>query len=192
LAGGTDISARGRAGMTPLIWAFLHQNKTGFALLLEHGADPNLQLTDTIDDLATKGSSAMSFAAMHEDIWYLQTVLKHGGDPNLVNAIRSNTPIVSSIFSLRIENAKLLIAAGANLNWQDRNGVTPLISAVIINQYELAYAMLEAGADPTLKTKNGATVLGYTRHPLVPEREQSRQKVLEYLKAKGMDVKHGP
>src|SRR5271167_4699984 len=46
LSMGVDVNVRGLDGMTPVIWAFLSQNKAGFEFLLRHGADPNLQLTD--------------------------------------------------------------------------------------------------------------------------------------------------
>jgi ankyrin repeat protein len=44
LQAGADINAAGKDGMTVLLWCFLHQNKTAFEYLLEHGANPNAQM----------------------------------------------------------------------------------------------------------------------------------------------------
>ena len=60
---GVDVNARGKDGVTPLLWALAQGGKPGFKYLLEHGANPNLQ--------AERGDSAMLLGAMHEDPEYL-------------------------------------------------------------------------------------------------------------------------
>jgi ankyrin repeat protein len=202
LAEGVGVNAQGKEGMTALIWAILHQNKEGFQYLLEHGANPNLQMTESTltDDGVTDGNSAMSFAAMHEDIWYLTQVLKHGGNPNLVNTVNGLTPIFEDIMrstrsSSRLMHVRMLIAAGANLNFQDEeDGDTPVMRAAKLNRYDMAYALLEAGADPKIKNQSGYTMLRpIQRNNTDPESEQYqwRAKVIDLLKAKGIDVEHG-
>jgi len=191
LSEGANINVRGRGGVTPLIWAFMKQNKAGFEYLLQHKADPNLQMED--------GRSAVAYAAMHEDIWYLRTVLKYGWNPNLENHVRSFTPICDSISSSnaidpRLDQVKLLIKSGANLNWQDRNGDTPLMLAVIANQYASAYAMLEGGADPMIKNNSDCTVVTFIKMiRTIPNSEtyKWRTKVIAFLDRKGIDVEHG-
>jgi ankyrin repeat protein len=201
LADGVGINTQGKEGMTALVWAILHQNKEGFQYLLEHGANPNLQMTESTltDDGVTDGNSAMSLAAMHEDIWYLAQVLKHGGNPNLVNPVNGLTPIFEDIMrstrsSSRLMHVKMLIAAGANLNFQEENGKTPLIIAARVSQYDIAYTMLEAGADPMIKNNWGQTILSEIKaihtDPM-SEQYQWRAKVIDFLKAKGIDVEHG-
>jgi ankyrin repeat protein len=192
---GADVNAPGRGGFTPLLYAFLSQSKEGFSYLLSRGANPNIQLTESFDDLLIKGSSTTSFAAMDKDIWYLKQVLEHGGDPNLVNATRSHTPIFSAIFSMRTENAEYLIKHGANLNWQDRDGKTPLIQSAILNQFELAYSMLEAGADPMIKDRFGNTVVHSIKRSIghtLPDGSKWREKLVALLKSKGIEVTEGP
>jgi ankyrin repeat protein len=194
LADGVDVNVKGRGGLTALLFSLLDQNKRGFEFLLNHGANPNIQLTETFDDLITQGNSVTSFAAMHEDSWYLKEVLKHNGDSNLVNSASSHTPIFSAIFSMRSGNAKLLIGAGSNLNWQDRDGITPLIQAANLNQFDLAYAMLEAGADPTIKDRFGNTVVHSIKRTVghtLPEGTKWRERVVELLESKGVDVVGG-
>jgi len=201
LVEGVQVDGRGKEGMTALIWAILQQNKKGFQYLLENGADPNIQMTDSnlaASDL-TAGNSAMSFAAMHEDPWYLEIVLKHGGNPNLVNPINGLTPIFECIMrstrsSSRLMHVKMLIAAGANLNFQGKNGETPIIAGATTSSYDLVYAMLEGGADPAIKDKWGYTVLSEIRAihtDPASEQYKWRNKTIDFLKAKGIDVEHG-
>lgn len=194
---GAKVNFQGKEGMTALIWAFLQENKKGYEHLLDKGADPNLQMTESTltSDGLTDGSSAMSLAAMHEDPWYLEGTLKHGGNPNIVNPVKSVTPVFQCIMLYdknhpRLEQLKLLIGAGANLNAQDRDGSTPMRLAAIANRYDLVYVMLAAGADPTIKTKAGTTVVSTIKRIRTdPKSElyQWRAKVIDLLKAKGID-----
>jgi ankyrin repeat protein len=195
---GAQINFQGREGMTALIWAFLQENKDGYEHLLRKRADPNLQMTESTltSDGLTDGSSAMSLSAMHEDPWYLKATLKHGGNPNIVNPVKSVTPVFQCIMLYdkkhpRLEQLKLLIDAGANLNAQDRDGSTPMRLAAIANRYDLVYVMLASGADPFIKTKAGTTLMSTIKRIRTdPKSElyQWRAKVIDLLKVKGIDI----
>jgi hypothetical protein len=52
-----------------------------------------------------------------------------------------------------------LIAAGANINFQDEEGLTPLMYAVIDGKIENCIALLQAGANPTITDNCGNTLL---------------------------------
>jgi ankyrin repeat protein len=193
LSAGVDLNARGKDNMTPVIWALLNQDKEGFECLLQHGANPNLQLSDGTSALAKElpfaGNSAMSLAAQHQDIWYLDTVLKYGGDVNLVNPFRGFTPIYASMEARRTLNAKRLINAGANLDYQDREGITPLIFAAMCNEYDVAYEMLKHGADPTIENKWGNTIVYFIKRSegrTTPDASAWRDKVAALLRDKGI------
>jgi ankyrin repeat protein len=113
---GIDVNAKGRYDVTPLLRSLLAKNKDGFDRLLKHGADPNI-----LDD---RGAAVMNEAAKEEDSYWLAQALKHKGNPNLVNAGNRNspgeTPIFYAITNQRTENAKLLIAAKADLNHKNK------------------------------------------------------------------------
>lgn len=200
---GAKVNFLGKEGMTALIWAFLQQNKKGYGHLLNNGADPNLQMTESTltSDGLTDGNSAMSLAAMHEEPWYLDVTLKHGGNPNIVNPVKG-VPVIFQCITLldrshpqpRLEQLKLLIAAGANLDARNKNDITPLMYAVRLNRYDMAYVLLQEGADPKQKTKWGTTVVYEIKESRTdPKNElyQWRAKVNDLLKAKGIDVENG-
>ncbi len=200
---GVKVNFQGKEGMTALIWAFLQENKKGYEHLLDKGADPNLQMTESTltSDGVTDGNSATSLAAMHEDPWYLEVALKHGGNPNFVNPV-NRMPVIFQCITLldrshpqpRLEQLKMLIAAGADLNARNKSDITPLMYAARLNRYDMAYLMLQAGADPRQKTKWGTSVVYEIKESRTdPKNElyQWRTKVIDLLKAKGIDVENG-
>jgi hypothetical protein len=69
------------------------------------------------------------------------------------------------LFSGRLERGKempiveLLLAAGANCNFQSRNGETPLIGAASLAAEDVGLRLLEAGARSDLKGAFGETAL---------------------------------
>lgn len=196
---GAAVNFQGREGMTALIWALLHENKKGYEHLLEKGANPNLQMTESTltSDGVTDGNSATSLAAMLEDPWYLEVTLKHGGNPNIVNPVTRMPVIFQCIMFLdrsdpqpRLKQLKMLIAAGADLNARNKSDLTPLMYAARLNRFDMAYIMLQAGADPRQRTKWGTTVVYEIKESHTdPKSElyQWRAKVIDLLKAKGID-----
>lgn len=188
---GVGLNARGKDDMTPLLWTMLKKNKAGFRYLLEHGADPNVQISAGTNS----GQSVMSFSALADDPEYLDLVLQHGGNPNLIDPKRGITPIFQSIHSYNVSNVRRLIAAGANLNFIGTRGQTPAIEAAIISQHEMVFYILKAGADPTIKDNLKATVIDWvTSDRIDPKSKVSewRAKTLELLKAKGVEIPLNP
>lgn len=199
---GAKIDFQGREGMTALIWAILHQNKSGYEHLLERGANPNLQMTASTltSDGVTAGNSAVGLAAMHEDPWYLKITLEHGGDPNLFNTVAGVTPIFRCIALLddprrsHLEHLQLLIAAGANLNARNALTTTPLMYAAMLSRYDMVYILLKAGADPTLTNRAGVGLAGVINNDHTDPGSELyawRGKVIEFLERRGIHVRIG-
>lgn len=186
---GINVNARGKDGMTPLIWAIYHLKKASYRALLEHGADPNLQ----IQSGRHAGGSVMQAAAGLSDSFYLKLALEHGGNPNLVNPYSSykRTPLFSAIdpFNPHVkENVDMLIKSGANLN-TDFNGVTPLMSAVASGRYDIVYLLLQAGADFHLEQKSLVAYIQIRNDD--PNNIMTtvwKKKVIEFLNAHGVEV----
>jgi ankyrin repeat protein len=185
---GVDKDTRGEGGVTFLIYGLLKGDKTGFEVLLEKGANPNIQTN-------VDGNSATSLAAMSDDSWYLRTVLKHNGDPNVVNPKTTETPIFEAISRLRKENVGVLIKAGANLNYKDWDSSTPLLQAAGGNQFDMVYEMLMAGADPTVFNKSNCSLFTLLRAAHIDAKSEEgswKTKVETLLTARGMDPKTEP
>jgi ankyrin repeat protein len=188
VSNGAQVNAQGVDGMTALYWAMAHQSKKGVSWLLDHGADPNVVN-------ARDGTAAISLAAMAPDPWYLKEILAHGGNPNFRNPLNQHTPLMDAIVPVSPENARALIAAGADLNPADARGFTVLFNASSNQRYEMVYDMLKAGADPTIKMgKRGNTILWSLRHSRAPPGTTQYDwlmKVRDLLRQRGIDVDNG-
>ncbi|WP_028298022.1 ankyrin repeat domain-containing protein [Olivibacter sitiensis] len=68
-----------------------------------------------------------------------------------------SSPLISAALFDRPEMAKLLIDAGADLNFQNKEGSTALITAAFFGRPEIVQMLLDKGADKTIKNKYGAT-----------------------------------
>ncbi len=98
LKNNTDINARGKDNITPLIFSYLSKDKKAFEVLLKNGANPNLKAKGDI--------SVMSLSTQDEDIYYLKMALRYGGDANLL--YDKNPIIFLSIPDRMWEHMKLL------------------------------------------------------------------------------------
>jgi ankyrin repeat protein len=192
VAQGADVNARGKDGLTLLMWALISENKASFKRLLEHGADPNLYIAGHY--LAGFHTVTKATAGIGNSSEWLEMALQHGGDPNLVTSITpkdTETPIFAAIESRRKQNLDLLIKAGADLNHQDHRGTTPMVYAAGMMYYDSAYYLLEAGADFRIMERNGFDVACEAVETTVDPRsdlERWRQKLLNALNAKGVDL----
>jgi ankyrin repeat protein len=166
LKSGVNINAAGKKNLTPLFWALAHDNFESFRKLLEHGADPNIQLKDNVHlpllrDTKSEerrifgaGSTIVTESACLYPPKYLELALKHGGNPNLINPITKLPPIYALIVRITfvetdndIANLKLLIEAGADINDKFGSEVSILEYAVRRQQPQIILTLLNAGAD---------------------------------------------
>ncbi|RME28189.1 MAG: hypothetical protein D6806_03330 [Deltaproteobacteria bacterium] len=200
IAQGADVNARGRGNMTPLLWAFPGGEEV-FRRILEHGADPNVKLTekiypfyawDSVTFLAAGPSP--SHACIFHDIPmdnYLELVLEHGGDPQIENGY-GRTPLFSAVtaFENSEKRIRLLLEAGADINHQDRFGDTPAMFAERHRRYDSLLVLLEAGADLRLVNKSGLDVVFMVARRLEfpTARAQHDKPVIDWFKGKGYDV----
>lgn len=178
--GSTSIDCRGKDDTTPLLFSVLACNKRAILLLLQNGANPNLQ--------DVNGYTPTNLTAGLSDPWFLETMLKNRGNPNFAN-VRGETPIFEAVMSLSIQNIDILAKAGTNLNAQTTGGATPMITAANLNRFDIVYHLLELGADPTIRDINGYTVLSRIQHNLIDPASplaKDREKVIDWLKARNL------
>lgn len=151
IAQGADVNCIGRQGVTPLFWALIKQNFKGYRFLLEQGADPNLDV-----EPSNRGWQAViEFAAAHPEFRWLKAALEHGGNPNATYTEWELPIIYEAILYRRLDNVKLLLEHGADINYQDKSGGTPLHKAVSTRIFTIALFLLTKGADPTQKDRWG-------------------------------------
>lgn len=76
-----------------------------------------------------------------------------------------STPLMLAVLFGRIETAKALIAAKADLNLGNKDSSTALHTAAFLCRTEIVDALLKAGADKNIKNKDGTTALQAVEGP---------------------------
>ncbi|NQT13621.1 MAG: ankyrin repeat domain-containing protein, partial [Planctomycetes bacterium] len=196
VAEGVDVNARGEEGLTPLLYAMLGTTTRGFQRLLERGADPNYQLEN--------GDSAVTWAAGGRDpervkilLEMLKILIARGADPNLRDlpsmprnansTISRPTPIYHARGH---ESARILIKAGADVDFQDDSRDTPMMDAALFKRFDVVYALLAGDADFRLEDLRGLTlakeILDRELDPM-SEAAAWRRKCIEFMENSGVD-----
>ena len=175
--------------------------------LLELNADVNLY--DTYN-----GTSAIIMASEINDgsginTKFLKLLLKYGANPSDIeigerkhgNSIRQ-TPLISCFQAIpnksQLENIKILLNAGANINYKDEYGNCVLRHALISENMEVVYFLLQNGADFSGVFIDRSDfsdhdeklyiqdVLKELNIPKSSEKYEYKQKIIEFLKSKGV------
>jgi ankyrin repeat protein len=153
LAPAVDLSTRGDEQVTLLEWALLNKNAAALQLLLDAGADP---AQPGLDD-----DTVVHLAAQDDDPAYLRLLLAHGASPDVAASGNGATPLSAALMADRIEQFRMLLAAGADPGHADRAGNTPLHVAGKINRPGRAIDLLRAGADAAARNAQDATFEDY-------------------------------
>ena len=204
VADGADVNAKGKGNMTPLLWAYPENKPEVFKRILEHGADPNVEVTS---DFNTRmqgilpGDSVLHLAAKTWFPNYFKYVIQHGGDPNLIsgNGLSRHPPLVTVITGGcpdKKEAIQLLIDAGADLDYVGSTERTALSYAASWgSQYDLVLQLLNAGASFNVCKNDGDTVVHFILrdseriYPLLtPEQKNDLTEILKWLEANGADL----
>ncbi|WP_073136068.1 ankyrin repeat domain-containing protein [Chryseolinea serpens] len=80
-----------------------------------------------------------------------------GTNINEKDLFGGSSPLISAAVFGKTEEAKILIDAGADINFQNNDGSTPLHTAAFFCRPEIVRMLLDKGADKTIKNKFGAT-----------------------------------
>ena len=161
IASGVDVKAKGLKGFTLTQFA-LYPKTNGpeiLRLLLKAGADPISRL-ETGDDVP-------HYAAERENAnpEFLTVLLDAGVSPNLIGGGRGESLVNAAVLGGNSAIVNLLLARGANVNYNQPISGTALHTAVGVADYKIATILLDHGADPHLKDRQDPAVA-----PNVPRR----------------------
>jgi ankyrin repeat protein len=192
---GADVDQWDIYGMAPLFTAVGNRSRydggrasidppnvtTGLGvvkLLLEHGADPNMQLffrpANVRGATNLRGSTPLIRAANQNDMEVVKLLLEHGADATVYQADRQ-TPIHAVLAGRANENdaielIKLFHDAGTDVNvvalvvhMEEVRGGSALHYAVRKRYKEVIRLLASYGIDMNLKDQDGLTALDYTQ-----------------------------
>jgi ankyrin repeat protein len=90
----------------------------------------------------------------------LEAIKQHiaaGTDLNQKDPLGGSSPLISACLFGKTAIAKMLIAAGADLNLQNNDGSTALLTASFFCRPEIVKMLLEKKADKNIRNKYGST-----------------------------------
>ena len=128
LAKGANVNARAARGQTALMWAVAQKHPGVVKVLLAGGADVHAKSDVWSQVMAVPPHGLLEY----------NRAIPHGGDTALMFAARVGD----------LDSAKLLVAAGANVNDADAWGVSATVLAAHSGYTELVEFLLDRGADP--------------------------------------------
>jgi ankyrin repeat protein len=159
LAKGANVNAHAARGQTALMWAVAERHPDVVKVLLAHGADVHAR---------SEVWSQVMAVPPHGLPQYNRSI-PHGGDTALMFAARAGD----------VMSAKLLVAAGADVNDADAWGVSATVLAAHSGYEELVEFLLELGADA-----NAASAGFSALHVAIMRRDE---KMVRVLVAHGVD-----
>jgi ankyrin repeat protein len=156
LKAGADVNATEKLrGTTSLMWAAAQSHAPAVKTLIEHRANVGVRSspaalgrTAYLAPTARQRASQLVNEADRES-FVRRPANEGGGLTALVFAAREGN----------MESARLLVAAGADVNQATQYGWTALLTATHNRHYALATFLLEHGADPNIANKGGWTPL---------------------------------
>ena len=170
LAQGAKVNLVGTDGITPLLWVMSagKWKVDRLEYMLKAGADPNQKSPK-------ENVSPMFGAAKSDKPEVLTLFLRYHGDPNLTGEAPDEEPILfAAVSGARMENIKLLLEAGADVNALDRLGVPAPFNALFHGRYDIVEFFLQHG----LKAGLGALATACDSTPVSPDRAVWREKVI--------------
>lgn len=158
LRAGADANASRGEGETALMTASRAGNAETVKVLLAHGADPKAQES-------WRHETALMWAAAENHAAVVRALIAAGADVNAKSIVwewpklklRSGDlgvalpdgGLSTLMYAARqgaLEPARLLVEAGADMNYKEPQGYTGLLIAILNGQYELAAMLIDKGA----------------------------------------------
>jgi uncharacterized protein len=153
LAKDADANARAARGQTALMWAAAQKHSEVVKVLLVHGADVKVR-SEVLSQL---------MAVPPHGLPEYNRMIPQGGDTALMFAVRAGD----------LASAKLLVAAGADVNDADAWGVSASVLAAHAGYGNLVEFLLDKGADANAAAAGFAAL-----HAAVMRRDEQMVRVL--------------
>lgn len=148
IATGVEVNKLGNDNMTPLMWAYFHDQLACFELLLKAGADPYIQVNSVLKTRGEiKPEDSVASLTAEETSGYFDLILAHskvifGQTDSFGHNILDNILRAGGSYIARIEK---LIELGANLHQFNSKGRTPAMTAAILGKFDAVLTFLNNG-----------------------------------------------
>jgi ankyrin repeat protein len=196
-------------GQTLLFLTIKNEHYNSCKTLLELGADPNIH--DKYNGSSAIIEAAGTIITENDNARFLILLLKHGANPNdvelgLKDSITNSkrTPLINACGLLNlgftpINRVKVLIDAGADINFSNQFNGPPILTAYSISNFDVVSYLLQKGADYKMPfyNRNNKDVflwddLREQTYPLDSKQYKYKMEIVEFLKQKGIDYRKLP
>src|SRR5690242_7177920 len=125
--------------------------------LLEEGADPNVRKAEWPKWLPLHAAvEELEYGGSVEAVILL---LRHGAHVDGLDSDRDATPLLMAIFRRQPEAVRMLLAAGADANFEDGEGDSPMRACAQLGEHDMAAMLLRCGATQTLDEAGGLSCM---------------------------------
>lgn len=189
-----------RFGETLLMLAIWNDDYKSFSTLLENNA--NVNIYDTYD-----GTSAIILTCEYNlGKKYVEKLLEYGANPNDIEVGERRagnntryTPLRGAVENGNIETVKLLLQAGADVNYYDEFGTCALKQAAYLDYNKIVLLLIENNAyydRPISKNRFGpiylVNVLRLQLFPIGSIEHSEKMQVIDFLQRHGIDYRNTP
>jgi ankyrin repeat protein len=119
------------------------------------------EVKDSVATVATTSAKAPEMdihtSVITGNIDALKQHIAAGSNLNEKDPFGGSSPLISAALFGKTEEAKLLIEAGADIDFQNNDGSTALLTASFFGRPEIVKLLLEKGADKNIKNKYNST-----------------------------------
>lgn len=155
LDAGADPNYTGAIGTPPLLYAAISEKFSCFGPLLKAGANPNVHTRD--------GEYPLTFACRNGLSDTIAVLLSSGAKHDIYTEPSLNYDSLLTLAAYDYRTFQILIAAGVDLDHQNRDGITALMDVVDAGYYRIAVLLLAAGADPNIQNDAGESALSIAK-----------------------------
>ncbi|XP_013388856.1 serine/threonine-protein phosphatase 6 regulatory ankyrin repeat subunit B-like [Lingula anatina] len=167
--GECDINFQSEEGRTPLHLAAFKGHTQCVQLLLQHGADTNIQCKPEFGYIMWRdapknavhlqdGSTPLHWAALGSGTQCVQLLLQHGADTSIQD-MGGSTPLHIAARFGNTQCVQLFLQHGADTNIQDKGGSTPLHLEARFGNTQCVQLFLQHGTDTSIQDEDGKTPL---------------------------------
>ena len=147
--------------------AHLSFSSTGFIQAVEYGMYPEaedfLRAGFSTETENKEGVPVLSIAVRNGDLEITRLLMSYDASLNIIARDRTTSPLMDAVSANDSRIAGMLIEAGADLNYRNRNGQSALVVAIGARMAKIAALLIDSGADLSVKDSLGMTAAGYAK-----------------------------
>ena len=131
----------------------------------DESADSQPNASNTPQNTVAVPEVDIHAAVVSGDLKVVRQHIEAGSDINAADPFAGSSPLITAATFGKTEIARMLIAAGADINLTNGDGSTALHSAAFFCHTEIVDALLGAGVDKSIVNNYGSTALASVAGP---------------------------